>query len=767
VLVCGGAGYVGSHVVRGLLRGGHTPIVLDDLSTGHREALPAGVELTVAPLTDRAALEAVLAPGRVEAVVHACGAPPAAAPGGADGTYRAALLGSLALLEAMVEHRVSTLVLSSYPPRNGPESERAEGPSGSALEQVVREFAQAHGLRWVALRYVAAAGAAADGTLGEDHRPETHLIPLAMRRAGAGGNGAVEVPGEDYPTADGTFVRDYLHVADVAEAHVLALEYLRRGGASGPIDLGGGALLSVREVLAACERVTGRRVPARAGPRRADEPAFCAPDGTRAGSALGWRPRQSDADHIIRTAWRWHQGHPCGYGAAVAPPPPVETPRRSVLEVAVFGMGYVGTSCAAFLASRGHRTIGVELDPAKRGLLAQGRTPLREPGLQSCLRDALASGQFRMAETGAEAVRTADVSLLCVGTPSSPEGQVDLSHLRAVAREVGAALAGGRRFHTVLVRSTCPPGTAEELDRIVAEASGRTSEEDFAVVSNPEFLREGSALRDMAEPPFTIVGSANERALEVVRILYESIRAPMIVLDRRTAEQLKYACNAFHALKVAFANEINELCRIRGVDGVRLMEVFCRDAQLNISRRYLRPGFAFGGACLPKDLRALIGAAGGAGVRLPVLEGALASNRLLIERTAGRILQLDSQGSVGLLGLAFKEGSDDLRESPYVQLARKLRDAGRTVLAYDPAVDVHQLFGASLQFVREALPELPDLVCDDPGELARRCRIVVVSRRDPRFVEALRRLRSDQFVYDLAGLPIEDRGPGRYVGLSG
>lgn len=419
------------------------------------------------------------------------------------------------------------------------------------------------------------------------------------------------------------------------------------------------------------------------------------------------------------------------------------------LTVAVFGMGYVGTTCAAFFAGRGHHVFGLECDAAKASMLAQGEVPFVEEGLEDRFRDAIDQNRVEITRDIA-VVAKSQISLICVGTPTNADGIVQTDNIFAVAREIAPAIRSSGRFHVVALRSTCPPGTTDKVASIIADATGLTADEDFAVVHNPEFLREGTALADMAKPPFTIIGSRCERASQILRVLYRGVEAPVEEMTPVESEMLKYSSNVFHALKVAFANEVGDVAEHFGADPQRVMEVFCRDRQLNISPKYLRPGFAFGGSCLPKDVRGMAGMSRQIGMTLPVTQNVIASNDAHFDRVANRILSLKDMAEVGILGLAFKPGSDDLRESPYVRLARRLIDAGRQVRICEPTYRRDRLLGANRAYVEKLLPELDELCCDQPDEVVEHSRVIILSRHEKEFLHATQHLTDSQLMVDLS-----------------
>ncbi len=423
------------------------------------------------------------------------------------------------------------------------------------------------------------------------------------------------------------------------------------------------------------------------------------------------------------------------------------------MRIVVFGLGYVGSVTAACLAAAGHEVVGVDVEPQKLELLRQGRSPVTEPGLDELLGTAIASGRLRLAESAGRAVRETDLALICVGTPSRRNGSLDPAYLVRVIGQIGQALAGGPSYYVVAIRSTLLPGLLEStLVPVLEETSGRRVGWNLGVCINPEFLREGSAIRDFQHPPFTVIGETDARAGDVLQQAYAHIDAPLRRVKPDEASMVKYACNAFHALKVAFANEVGALSRELGIDGRRVMEIFCEDRDLNISARYLRPGYGFGGSCLPKDLRALNYLAKTSDVSTPLLGSVLASNYAHIHRVVDAVLA-SGKRRVALLGLAFKSGSDDLRESPFVALAEALIGRGLQLQVCDPDVALGQLVGRNRAFIEERLPHIARLLVTDGEAAAREAEVVVVAKP---VVDASRladQLRPDQLVIDLVGRP--------------
>ncbi|MPZ64390.1 MAG: nucleotide sugar dehydrogenase [Pseudonocardiaceae bacterium] len=415
--------------------------------------------------------------------------------------------------------------------------------------------------------------------------------------------------------------------------------------------------------------------------------------------------------------------------------------RGGLVNVTLFGLGYVGTVTATCLAARGHRVVGVDTDPGKVAAVNAGRPPVIEPGLDELLAEVVGSGALRATESVRDSMQSSDLSLVCVGTPSAANGSTDLVQVSRVSSEIGAALAATKRPHTVVIRSTVPPGTVDAVIVPLLEAgSGRTVGTDLHVAMCPEFLREGSSVTDFFGPPFLIIGGSTAAAA-AVRELFGFLDCSVHVVETRSAESVKYACNAFHALKVSFANELSRLYRMLDVDARQVMDVFVQDRQLNISPAYLRPGFAFGGSCLPKDLRSLLYLARMNSVDLPVLEASLASNEMLIREVADRILlAVDESGGhnrrVAMLGLSFKHNTDDLRESPNVALAEILIGKGLDVRIHDPVVNPAQLSGANLRYVQARLPHLHKVLHDDAADALDGAHVAVVSSASRDVVDA-------------------------------
>jgi GDP-mannose 6-dehydrogenase len=426
--------------------------------------------------------------------------------------------------------------------------------------------------------------------------------------------------------------------------------------------------------------------------------------------------------------------------------------------ISVFGLGYVGAVTTAVMADHGHHVIGVDSNADKAATVASGRSPVLEPGLDDLVARNVRAGRLRATTDVADAIADSDVSLICVGTPSLASGGLDLSQVEKVCQEIGTALAGTRKHHTVVVRSTMLPGsTAEVVVPALRRSLDDPDADRVAVCVNPEFLREGTSIADFHEPPFTIIGADDEESAAAVASLYTMLPAEPVVVPVQVAEMLKYACNAFHALKVVFANELDSICQQQGIDSARLMDVFCQDTRLNLSARYLRPGFAFGGSCLPKDLRALIHHARHLDVDTPMLEGVLRSNRNHVDR-AIREVRATGRRRVGLVGLSFKPGTDDLRESPLVELAERLIGKGYDLRVYDPGVAVGDLVGANRTFIVNEIPHIASLMAGSVETFLGSCDVVVVGHRSPEAAAVLEQVEDRHVVIDIArtGLPVPE-----------
>jgi GDP-mannose 6-dehydrogenase len=436
------------------------------------------------------------------------------------------------------------------------------------------------------------------------------------------------------------------------------------------------------------------------------------------------------------------------------------------MRIAIFGLGYVGSVSAACLAAAGHEIIGVDVDPHKLSLMRDGRAPVSEPELDELLGRVVANGTLTVTDDTASAVRASALSLVCVGTPSRRNGSLDTSFLERVMEQIGAALSEVSSYHVVAVRSTVLPGVVRSLlIPLLEQGRGRPLGADVGVCVNPEFLREGSAIKDFEGPPFTLVGETDRRAGDTLLTAYAHVQAPVHRVSPDEASMVKYASNMYHAVKVAFANEVGALCQQLGMDGQTVMRVFSEDRDLNISARYLRPGFGFGGSCLPKDLRAMVHVAKEVDLSLPLLGNVLSSNDAHIQRVVDTVLDR-GKPRVALLGLSFKNGSDDLRESPFVRLAEGLIGKGVPLRIYDPDVSIDDVFGRNRAYVQEHLPHVAQLVTRNFEEVVSGAEVVIVGKRIPE-IGGLRGVRHPgQFLIDLAGVPELDNAVRPWAGTA-
>ena len=436
------------------------------------------------------------------------------------------------------------------------------------------------------------------------------------------------------------------------------------------------------------------------------------------------------------------------------------------MKVSVFGLGYVGSVSAASFAADGHTVVGVDVNADKVASLNEGRSPIVEKGLEELIRSGAGNGSLRATTSTEEAVHTTDLSLLCVGTPSRKNGSLDLTYLERVCQQIGAALANKDAYHVVVVRSTVLPGTTHDVVIPTLErASGKKYGSGFGVTVNPEFLREGTAIQDFRLPPLTLVGHNYQSDAAPTEALYAKVDAPLVNTNIRTAEMIKYASNTWHALKVCFANEIGNLCKRVDIDSHEVMDIFCRDEKLNLSSYYMKPGFAFGGSCLPKDVRALQYRAKEVDLDMPVIQAILGSNQLQIQHALEQIME-SGRKRIGLLGFSFKAGTDDLRESPVVILAEALLGKGHDLRIYDKNVSIARLVGANKEYINTQIPHLSSLLCETIDEVLDHSDVIVVGNAAPEFSDVLTRTRADQVIVDLVRVKTNRAEiPGQYQGI--
>lgn len=437
------------------------------------------------------------------------------------------------------------------------------------------------------------------------------------------------------------------------------------------------------------------------------------------------------------------------------------------MRIAIFGLGYVGSVSAACLAGQGHSIVGVDTNADKVAMIGDGISPVQEPQVPELLMAAKSDGRVSATTVAAEAIAMTDMSMLCVGTPSQPSGNIDLGYIESVAAQIGTALAELDHAHTVVIRSTVMPGTAQRVGEILEQTSGRTLGDGLAVAVNPEFLREGQGVADFFAPPLVLIGADDENTAAQIAELYAGIDAEVLVEPTRLAEMVKYANNSWHAVKVTFANEIGAVAGSLGIDGSRVMEILCADKKLNISTAYLRPGFAFGGSCLPKDVRALGFAAKSQDVSVPLINSLLNSNAIQVQRVVDQLVSW-TPSSIGFFGLSFKKGTDDMRESPLVEVVERMVGKGFGVVIHDEDVFGAELVGKNRDFIEREIPHLSSMLREDAAEVAT-ADVLVISKVTDAALAALKTRKPGTKVVDLVRIPDADRlaiSAEDYVGVA-
>ncbi|MEQ8272044.1 MAG: nucleotide sugar dehydrogenase [Deltaproteobacteria bacterium] len=436
------------------------------------------------------------------------------------------------------------------------------------------------------------------------------------------------------------------------------------------------------------------------------------------------------------------------------------------MRISIFGLGYVGAVSAGCLARDGHDVVGCDIDQTKLDLLASGKTPIIEEGMEDLIANAAKGGHLSVTNDAEEAVQKSDVSLICVGTPSTRTGGQDLTAVKRLAEQLGRALAKKGSYHAFVMRSTVLPGTVENVvGPLLEEHSGLKLGQDFGLCFQPEFLREGSSIKDYDNPPFTVVGTNDERPAEMLRELFGHLPCEFVTTTITSAEMLKMCCNTFHALKITFANEVGRISQALGVDSHEVMRLVCEDRQLNISPAYMKPGFAFGGSCLPKDVKALMALAKTNDVEVPMLKGIMPSNQIHIDHAIDWVLH-SGKRKVGMIGLSFKSGTDDLRESPLVTMAERFIGKGLNLEIFDPEVNVARLMGANRRYIEESIPHISQLMRTDAKSVIDAADVVVVGLRDKPLMATLHEsARDDQLILDLVNVPDRDKLAGTYRGV--
>jgi GDP-mannose 6-dehydrogenase len=435
------------------------------------------------------------------------------------------------------------------------------------------------------------------------------------------------------------------------------------------------------------------------------------------------------------------------------------------LRISVFGTGYVGTVSAGCFARDGHEVVGVDPVKTKVDLLNSGHPPIVEAHIGEIIATAVKTGKLRATQDADEAIRNTEISFVCVGTPSQANGNLDLTYIRRVCEMIGKSLRNKPSRHTVVIRSTILPGTMRQtVISALEEHSGKKAGTDFGLCNNPEFLREGSAVKDFDAPPKTVIGEADRESGDILASLYSKLEAPLIRTDMETAEMVKYVDNCWHALKIGFANEVGNLAKSLSLDAHTVMNIFCQDKKLNISQAYLLPGFAFGGSCLPKDLRALAYKAKTQDIQLPIMEAVLPSNQLQIDRGL-RLIMAAGHKRVGILGFSFKAGTDDLRESPMIEVIERLLGKGYDLRIFDRNVNLASLVGANRDFLLNHIPHISRLMVNTIDEVLEHAGTVVIGNNDPEFGSVLERIRQDQRVVDFVRITKRRSEDGKYSGI--
>ena len=434
------------------------------------------------------------------------------------------------------------------------------------------------------------------------------------------------------------------------------------------------------------------------------------------------------------------------------------------MKISIFGLGYVGCISVGCLSNNGHQIVGVDIDENKVNCINEGKPTIIEPEIGTLISAGRAKGNISATNNSAEAVKLTEMSIICVGTPSKSDGQLNLEYIFQSIIEIAKGIRDKKSFHTIVIRSTVFPGTCEQAEKLIEHHSSKKKDIDFAVLSNPEFLREGSAVKDYYNPPYTLIGGNNLKAKKKLSQIYSNLEAEIIIVDIKIAEIMKYINNSFHALKVGFANEIGNICKTLNIDSHQVMDIFCKDTKLNISSYYLNPGFAYGGSCLPKDLSALKAYSRDKQLKTPIIDNIDKSNDYQIQRTVDMLISTGKQ-SFGFLGLAFKAGTDDLRNSPIVSVIEKLIDQGFKVSVYDKNVYLSNLTGANKKYIDIHIPHISKYINNELNVVIQNSDVLVIGNSDPDFVTILENL-NDKFVFDLVHMVKEPEKIHNYIGIN-
>lgn len=435
------------------------------------------------------------------------------------------------------------------------------------------------------------------------------------------------------------------------------------------------------------------------------------------------------------------------------------------MKISIFGLGYVGAISAGCLAKNGHEIIGVDPNQTKVDLINQGKSPVIEKDIGEIIKTKVNDGKLRATVSVGDAINDTEISLICVGTPSQSNGNLDLKYIKNVCEQIGKALRDKKEFHIIVVRSTMLPGSMmNTVIPLLENTSGKVAGNEFGICSNPEFLREGTAVYDFFNPPKTVIGESDAKSGNIVAELYKNMHAPLIRTDVKTAEMVKYVDNVWHALKVGFANEIGNICKKLELDGHKVMNIFCQDQKLNLSPYYLKPGYAFGGSCLPKDVRALNYKAQSLDLDLPILNAILPSNQRQIENGIKMVIEAEHK-NIGILGMSFKAGTDDLRESPIVELIERLLGKGYDIRIYDRNVNFAALMGANKDYIIHHIPHISKLLCKTIDEVLLHSNTIVIGNDDEEFKNLNSKLNSQHVIIDLINIAELGTAGGRYHGI--
>lgn len=437
------------------------------------------------------------------------------------------------------------------------------------------------------------------------------------------------------------------------------------------------------------------------------------------------------------------------------------------MQISVFGLGYVGCTSAACLAKEGHMIIGDDINPAKVEMINRGQSPIIEKDIDAIIKEAVENGRLSATTDLQKAIHQTDIAFVCVGTPSNHNGSIDLHHIKQVCEQIGEGLQQKQNYFVIVVRSTILPGTIEkELIPILEHYSGKSVGKDFGICMNPEFMREGSSVYDYYNPPKIVIGEYDKKAGDIVEEIYQGINAPVIRTEIKVAEMIKYVDNSFHALKVAFANEVGNICQKLSLDSHKVMDIFCLDTKLNLSSYYLKPGFAFGGSCLPKDLRAINHVAKRLDIETPLLGNILRSNSQQIQNLLNKLMEYKKK-RLGFLGLSFKEGTDDMRESPIVEVIETMLGKGFEIYIFDKNVSLSRLIGANKEYIEKEIPHISSLMCSSIEGLIENSDVIIMANKENNVKNIFDMIRDDQVVIDLVRIPMNGRAikKGNYYGI--